>query len=445
MSSGLGSGKVSHGGATATSAKPPSMQNAATRSPAATAAPSGADRTVPATSLPGTNGSGGFTWYSPRLWSTSGNETPAASTSTTTPPSGASMCSGPGSGTSTSFRLEGPDSSTIWTARTVAHPTVARGHRIPGTRLAGQPGRIRGGTLAKQARDLNGRVVAITGGARGIGRATAEALLRAGARVAIGDIDAELARRTAAEINADSRAYHLDVTSRPSFATFLDSVEHDLGPLDVLVNNAGIMPVGAFLEESDAAAVRQLDINVHGVLFGMKEALPRMLPRRTGHVVNLASVAGKGGFPHLATYCATKHAVIGATEALRMEHRNSGVEFSCVMPALVDTELTSGVKAGRGLKKARAEDVADAIVDVLREPRFDVFVPREVVYISKFMALLPRRGAEAVARLLEADKLMVQADMGGRAAYEQRVAHSEPSPLETADPAAENAPEQPVA
>jgi len=287
--------------------------------------------------------------------------------------------------------------------------------------------------MAKQPKSLNGRVVAITGGARGIGKATAAALVRQGARVAIGDIDAELARRTAGELGENVRAYELDVTSRPSFKTFLDAVESDLGPLDVLVNNAGIMPVGPFAEESDASAVRQIDINIHGVIFGMKEALSRMLPRRSGHIVNLASVAGKGGFPHLATYCATKHAVVGISEALHAEHENDGVEFTCVMPALVDTELTSGVKAGRGIEKAKPEDVADAIVDALRVPRFDVFVPRSVGRINKFMTMLPRGGREAIARALQADKLMVQADKAGRAAYEERVAHSEPTPLETAD------------
>src|SRR3954463_12689544 len=244
----------------------------------------------------------------------------------------------------------------------------------------------------QQPRDLNGKVVAITGGARGIGKTTAEALVRAGARVGIGDIDADLVQRTASELGDAVRAYELDVTSRPSVAAFLDAVERDLGPLDVLVNNAGIMPVGPFLEEDDAAAVRQLDINVHGVIFGMKEALPRMLKRGSGHVVNLASVAGKGGFPHLATYCATKHAVVGLSESLRAELRDSGIEFTCVMPSLVDTELTSGVKAGRGVEKAKVEDVADAIVDALRVPRFDVFVPRSVGYISKLMVMLPRSG-----------------------------------------------------
>ena len=295
----------------------------------------------------------------------------------------------------------------------------------------------------QQARNLNGSVVAITGGARGIGRSTAEALVRAGARVGIGDIDVELARRTAEDIGGGTRAYELDVTSRPSFASFLDGVEADLGPLDVLVNNAGIMPIGAFLEESDAAAIRQIDINVHGVIFGMKEALPRMRERGSGHVVNLASVAGKGGFPYLATYCATKHAVVGISEAVRSELAGSGIEFTCVMPALVNTELTSGVKAGRGVRKAEPEDVAEAIVAALRQPRFEVFVPPAVGRINKFMNILPRSAAEAIGRALDADKVMTQADMAGRRAYEERIAASEPTPLEAAEPA-ENVPRQPV-
>jgi NAD(P)-dependent dehydrogenase (short-subunit alcohol dehydrogenase family) len=297
--------------------------------------------------------------------------------------------------------------------------------------------------MAKQERTLSGRVVAISGGARGIGRATAETLARAGARVAIGDIDGVLARQTAEQLGMGVRAYELDVTSRPSFAAFLDSAERDLGPLDVLINNAGIMPVGPFVEESDASAVRQIDINVHGVIFGMKEALPRMQGRGRGHVVNLASVAGKGGFPHLATYCASKHAVVGISEAVRSELEGSGIEFTCVMPSLVNTELTSGVQAGRGVKKAEPSDVAEAIVEALRQPRFEVFVPKVVGRITKFMNMLPRPAAEAVGRALDADKLMANADMTGRRAYEERIAGNEPNPLQTAEPA-ENAPRQPV-
>jgi NAD(P)-dependent dehydrogenase (short-subunit alcohol dehydrogenase family) len=285
--------------------------------------------------------------------------------------------------------------------------------------------------MAKQEpKSLNGKVVAITGGARGIGKATAAALVREGARVAIGDLDSDLAQQTAAELGGGARAYKLDVTSRPSFGEFLDAVERDLGPLDVLVNNAGIMPIGPFVDETDETAVRLLDINVHGVIFGSKEALTRMVPRRSGHIVNLASVAGKGGFPHLATYCATKHAVVGLSEALRAEHAESGIEFTLVMPALVNTELTSGLQAGRGIDKAEPEDVANAIVDALRLPRFDAFVPRSVGRINKAMNFLPRGAREAVGRALGAGKIMVEADMAGRAAYEDRVAHSEPNRLE---------------
>src|SRR3954453_16348638 len=276
--------------------------------------------------------------------------------------------------------------------------------------------------MAKQPKSLNGKVVAITGGARGIGKATAQALVRQGARVGIGDLDVDLARQTASELGDSVRAYELDVTSRPSFAAFLDSMESDLGPLDVMINNAGIMPITPFLDESDASAVRQLDINVHGTLFGMKEALPRMLSRRSGHIVNLASVAGKSGFPHLATYCASKHAVIGATESVRQEFIDSGVEFTCIMPSLVDTELTSGLKAGRGIEKAKPEDVADAIVEALQAPRMDVFVPRVVGKITAFMQALPRPARERIGRMLDGDKVMVQADMAERRAYEERAA-----------------------
>jgi NAD(P)-dependent dehydrogenase (short-subunit alcohol dehydrogenase family) len=286
--------------------------------------------------------------------------------------------------------------------------------------------------MAKQPKSLNGKVVAITGGARGIGKATAQALVRQGAKVGIGDLDVDLARTTASELGDAVRAYELDVTSRPSFAAFLESVESDLGPVDVLINNAGIMPITPFLDESDDSAVRQLDINVHGTIFGMKEALPRMLGRRSGHIVNLASVAGKGGFPYLATYCATKHAVVGLTEAVRGEHRDSGVDFSVVMPAMVNTELTAGVKAGRGVEKAEPEDVADAIVEALQVGRFEVFVPKTVGRIAKVMNMLPRRASEAIGHYLEADQVMVNADMAGRKHYEDRVAESEPTPLEVA-------------
>jgi NADP-dependent 3-hydroxy acid dehydrogenase YdfG len=281
--------------------------------------------------------------------------------------------------------------------------------------------------MAKERRSLAGKVVAITGGARGIGEATARAIVAKGGKVAIGDLDVELAQKTAGVLGGETIALELDVTRRESFEDFLSQVEERLGPLDVIVNNAGIMPIGPFVEEDDATARRMIDINLHGVIFGTKLAIPGMVRRGSGHIVNIASTAGKGGFPGGATYCATKHAVVGLSEAVRAELRDTGVEVSVVMPAVVNTELGSGLVEARGVKVSEPSEVADAIVDALEAPKFDVWVPRVTGAISKVMTLLPRSGREGIARLLKADQVLAGADAGVRAAYEERAARSEPA------------------
>ncbi len=279
--------------------------------------------------------------------------------------------------------------------------------------------------MAKQRQALSGKVVAITGGARGIGKATATALIRKGCRVAIGDLDLALAEQTAGQLGGGTVALELDVTDRSSFAAFLDEAERQLGPLDVVINNAGIMPVTPFVEEGEDSVRRQVDINLHGVITGTQLAIERMQPRGRGHIVNIASQAGKGGVPGIATYSATKHAVVGLSEAVRAELRGSGVEVACVMPTVVNTELTAGV-GQRLVKPVEAEDVANEIVDALEVPRFDVWVPRANGALFKLVALLPRGVREAIGRLMKIDKLMTEVDHGARRAYEDRAAHSEP-------------------
>jgi NADP-dependent 3-hydroxy acid dehydrogenase YdfG len=287
--------------------------------------------------------------------------------------------------------------------------------------------------MAKQHRILTGQVAAITGAARGIGRATAQAFLREGMKVAIGDLDFATAQQTAKELGHGTVAFQLDVTQRASVKDFLDGVEAQLGPVDVLVNNAGIMQVGHTIwEEDDATTQRMIDINVNGVMFGVKEIVPRMLSRGRGHVVNIASTAGKGGFPGGGTYCGTKHYVVGMSEALRAELRGTGIEVSCVMPVVVNTELAAGLQDTRGVKLIQPEDVANEIVSALKEARFDVFVPRSVAGITKVMNLLPRGGRESLSRALKADKVLIELDAGKRAAYELRASHSDPA-LEAAD------------
>ncbi len=281
--------------------------------------------------------------------------------------------------------------------------------------------------MAKQPRSLHGRVVAITGGGRGIGRAIAQSLAAEGCRVAVGDLDAASAEATAAALGGDAVGLPLDVTDHAGFSAFLDEVERRLGPLDVLVNNAGIMPVGPLEEEDDATAVRLLEINLHAVIYGTKQAMRRMRPRGTGHIVNVASSAGKTGFPNLATYCATKHGVVGLSEAVRAELRGTGVEISVLMPGIVKTELSTGLVDTPAFKSSTVEDVADAVLAALKFPRFDVFVPKSIGPTWALFNLVPRRGREAISRALKIDRATRDADSGARAAYEARAAASAPA------------------
>jgi NADP-dependent 3-hydroxy acid dehydrogenase YdfG len=288
--------------------------------------------------------------------------------------------------------------------------------------------------MAKQPRILAGETAAVTGAARGIGRATAEAFLRKGMRVAIGDVDFAAAQKTAAELGPSTVALPLDVTDRASFTAFLDGTEEQLGPLDVLVNNAGIMQLGRFIDEDDLTARRMVDINIHGVILGMKLALERMIPRDRGHIVNMSSQAGKFGSPGGATYSATKHAVVGVTEAVRGELRlmAANIDLSYVMPYVVNTELGSGLGEARGLSSLEPAEVADAIVEALEFGIVDVWVPKSAKRTSILGVVLPRPLSEGLARAIKADRVLASADVERRRDYDLRASHSEPG-LEGSD------------
>jgi NAD(P)-dependent dehydrogenase (short-subunit alcohol dehydrogenase family) len=278
------------------------------------------------------------------------------------------------------------------------------------------------------------RVVAITGGARGIGLATARALRAAGDRVAIGDLSADHTAAAAASIDASVLAGVLDVTDPDSFRAFIERVERELGQLDVLVNNAGIMPIGPLLEESDETARRQLEINVLGCLTGTKLALAAMLPRGRGHIINVASVAGKTPVAGGVTYAAGKAAVVSMTESARVEFAGRGVHFSCVMPTFTNTELIAGTKGTRFVPTVQPEDVASAIAECIGTPRPDVYVPRSVGRLLRSQPLIGRTLRDAINRVIGADRTFLEIDAAARSGYAARIGQDTSRELPPGEP-----------
>ncbi|KAA1251899.1 SDR family oxidoreductase [Mycobacterium simiae] len=264
------------------------------------------------------------------------------------------------------------------------------------------------------------KVIVITGGARGIGLATATVLHGLGAKVAIGDVDEATVKESGADLGLDVYG-KLDVTDRESFSDFLDQVERQLGPIDVLVNNAGIMPVGRIIDEPDAVTRRILDINVFGVILGSKLAVQRMVPRGQGHVINVASLAGELYAAGLATYCASKHAVVAFTDSARLEYREAGVRFSMVSPTFVNTELTAGTAGVKGFKNAEPSDIADAIVKLIAHPKPRVRVTRAAGAMVVSQKFMPRWVAEGLNRILGGEHVFTEdINVAQRRAYEAR-------------------------
>lgn len=270
---------------------------------------------------------------------------------------------------------------------------------------------------------LLGRRIAITGGGRGIGLATAKTLQARGATVIIGDVDGESAIAAAAAIGPGTEAYPVDVSDYDSFALFHKQATAD-APLDVLINNAGIMPIGGFLDQSAATHRRAVEINVLGCLNGMHVALPAMTQRGHGHIINIASSAGKTPVPGGLTYCGTKAAIIALTETGRVEYSQTGVEFTCVMPSFTNTELIAGTSGLRLIPTAQPNDVASAIADTVANPVNDIFVPKIIGPILFSQPLMGRRLRDAINRRLGAYRTFLDFDSHARAQYQRRIDES---------------------
>lgn len=286
-------------------------------------------------------------------------------------------------------------------------------------------------TQDASSRPLTGAFVAVTGGGRGIGKAIAKTLLDVGASVVIGDVDIEAAVWAANELGArrDSAriaALPLDVADRASFAAFLDDAEDRYGPLDALVNNAGIAPTGMLLDEADDMIDRVIDTNLKGVIIGSKLAGARFARRGSGSIINMASLAGVSAYPGLATYCATKHGVVGFSDAFNRELGDQGVSVTAVLPGLVPTELSAGANVPKWVRAASTVQpgkVADAVVAVLLsdrpEPR--IAVPARLGAILKLVSITPDLVRTRLEHFMGVDTIYAQPEPTARESYRRRI------------------------
>ena len=271
--------------------------------------------------------------------------------------------------------------------------------------------------------NIRGKTIAITGAARGIGYATAETLLRRGARVVIGDRDVALQESSVAKLSnlGPVSGYPLDVTDRESFSTFLDKARTDGGGhIDVLINNAGVMPIGPFLEQSEQAIRSSLEVNLYGVITGCQLPLPDMITRGRGHIINIASLSGLIPVPGQVVYVGAKFGVVGLSAALADEVAPHGVHVSVVMPPFTKTELIAGTKESGAIKPVEPEQIAAAVAKTLDKPKTHVSVPPVLRFTAQAAQLLGPRGRRWLNRKLGLDQVFLDFDSTARQSYEQR-------------------------
>jgi NAD(P)-dependent dehydrogenase (short-subunit alcohol dehydrogenase family) len=198
-----------------------------------------------------------------------------------------------------------------------------------------------------QTDDLTGRTVLVTGAGSGIGRETALLSARRGARLVISDVNQDGLDETAETIRGlgrDVLAERVDVSDREQMRAHAESVHERWGPVDLLVNNAGVGLAGKFLDTQLEDWDWVVSINLMGVVHGCHFFIPPMVQRGSGHVVNVSSMAGYNASPELPAYSATKFAVLGLSEALREELKPSGVGVTAICPGIINTPITRNTR-----------------------------------------------------------------------------------------------------
>jgi NADP-dependent 3-hydroxy acid dehydrogenase YdfG len=228
---------------------------------------------------------------------------------------------------------------------------------------------------------ISGKVAIVTGASSGIGHATAVAPAKAGAKVAAGArrIDKlDLLQKQVSESGGEIMTQKLDVTKKSDCDAFVDAVIKKWGTVDILVNNAGLMPLSFFKNLKVDEWDQMIDVNIKGVLYCTAAAVPHMIAKKSGHIVNISSVAGRTVFPAGSVYCATKHAVAAFSEGLRQElSQRANIRVTCIEPGVVATELLNTitdkslekyVESSKQMDSLHSEDIANAILFAVDSP-----------------------------------------------------------------------------
>jgi|SRR6185503_1993637 3-hydroxybutyrate dehydrogenase len=238
---------------------------------------------------------------------------------------------------------------------------------------------------------LNGKTALITGGGRGIGREIALTFARHGARIAVAARTAEQVEQVAGELGDNAIALVCDVSDPESVKRMFGDMRERLGDADILVNNAGIAESATIVNTTDELWHKHLSINLSGTFYCTRAALPAMLKKGWGRVINVASIAAKTGAPYIAAYSASKHGVLGLTRSIGLEVATTGITVNAICPGYVDTEMVSrGIEQITKKTGRSAEEALDALKKM--SPQNRLVTPEEVAALALLLASDEGRG-----------------------------------------------------